>query len=56
MPALDVNSVVDVICSLAKLMVETPTVTEFEINPLRVHQRGVLALDARGKIEPLPNP
>ncbi|HUF10380.1 MAG TPA: hypothetical protein VMO47_13755 [Rhodothermales bacterium] len=40
----------DVICRLARLMETVLTMTEFEINPLRVHQRGVVALGVRGTI------
>jgi len=47
---LDVRAVVDVICRLARLMETIPSLMEFEINPLRVHQRGVVALDVRGRI------
>jgi acetyltransferase len=43
---LDRHAIADVIVALGALLYADATITEIEINPLRVHAGGVLALDA----------
>ncbi len=45
-PPLDRNAVAEALVALGALLCGDPTLTEIEINPLRVHPGGVLALDA----------
>jgi acetyltransferase len=49
-PALNTRPVADVICRMAALLQIVPELTELEINPLRVHEGGVVALDVRGTL------
>ena len=49
-PPVDVAAVVDVLNRLSWLMQEVPIISEIEINPLRVFQNGVLALDVRVRV------
>jgi acetyl-CoA synthetase (ADP-forming) len=46
-PAKDVVAVAKVIVTLADIIAESKLVKEFEINPLVVHEKGCVALDAR---------
>jgi acyl-CoA synthetase (NDP forming) len=45
-PAGDLDALADAIAALSRLSVEQPSVIEAEANPVRVHPRGVIALDA----------
>lgn len=45
-PPLDRHAVAEALVALGALLAGDPTLTEIEINPLRVHPGGVLALDA----------
>lgn len=49
--AKDVEAVADVIVKLAGIISETDGIKEFEINPLIVHEHGVVAVDARAILE-----
>lgn len=46
-PAKDIEAVAKVIVTLADIISESRLVKEFEINPLVVHEKGCIALDAR---------
>lgn len=48
-PAVDQDSVVDVLIKLARLAVENESIEEIEINPLRVLEAGAVAIDVRIK-------
>lgn len=50
LPPLDVGAVAKTISALSRLMGEHPEIAEIEINPLRVTENGVLALDALVKV------
>jgi acetyltransferase len=46
MPALDRSELAAVLCTLGDLMMDAPWVSEVEINPLRLTEAGLVALDA----------
>lgn len=46
-PAVDRQSLIEVLRRLSQLALDLPDVAELDINPLVAHARGVLALDAR---------
>ena len=48
-PPADEDSVLDVLVKLSHLVLENETIEEVEINPLRVLDKGVIALDVRIK-------
>ena len=50
-PPVDEESVIDVLIKLSFLAYEHPEVEEIEINPLRVLQKGAVAVDVRMKIK-----
>lgn len=50
-PSVDEESVIDVLVKLSLLAYEHPEVEEIEINPLRVLQKGAVAVDVRMKIK-----
>ncbi len=49
LPAVDEESVIDVLIKLSQLAVENESIEEIEINPLRVLSRGAVAVDVRIK-------
>jgi len=48
--AVDEESVIDVLIKLSQLAMEQETVSEIEINPLRVLPKGAVAVDVRVKL------
>lgn len=48
-PAVDEQSVIEVLVKLSRLVVEHPEIGEIEINPLRVLNKGAVAVDVRAK-------
>ncbi|HHV38027.1 MAG TPA: acetate--CoA ligase family protein, partial [Tepidimicrobium sp.] len=44
---LDVDAVVDTIVRVSRLIVENEDIVEIDINPIRVYEKGIAALDAR---------
>ena len=44
---VDVESIVEVLLALPRLLVECPEVTEIDVNPLLVFEEGATAVDAR---------
>jgi len=46
-PPADVETIVDALLALSRLLVECPEVMEIDINPLLVFEQGVTAVDAR---------
>jgi acetyltransferase len=61
-PAADIAAIAEVLQRLSQLVVDCPAVKEVDINPLLADATGVIALDARIRIEPAevetmgPNP
>lgn len=56
-PPGDTSAVKDVLLRLSALVNALPEIKEIEVNPLRVFERGVSALDVRARIEPpAPSP
>ena len=50
-PAADLEAVADVLVRLSQLVVDCPALRELDINPLLTNDTGVIALDARIRIE-----
>jgi acetyltransferase len=61
-PAANLDAVADALVRLSQLVVDCPALRELDINPLLANETGVIALDARIRIEaaeldvPAPNP
>lgn len=59
-PAADLKAIADTLVRLSQLVVDCPALRELDINPLLADESGVIALDARIRIEPrdlsLPGP
>jgi len=61
-PAADLEAIADTLVRLSQLVVDCPSLKELDINPLLANETGVMALDARIRIElaqldvPAPNP
>ncbi|HEX2447838.1 MAG TPA: bifunctional acetate--CoA ligase family protein/GNAT family N-acetyltransferase [Methyloceanibacter sp.] len=51
-PAADLHAIAAVLTHLSQLVVDCPAVKELDINPLLADETGVIALDARLRIEP----
>lgn len=46
-PAVDKQAVINALLNLSRLAIENPHINEIEINPLRVHSTGIVAVDVR---------
>jgi acetyltransferase len=61
-PTVDLEAIADTLVRLSQLVVDCPALRELDINPLLTNEDGVIALDARIRIEaseldvPAPNP
>jgi acetyltransferase len=53
-PAVDLEAVELALMKLSQLAADVPEIVELDVNPLLASERGVLALDARIRIEPRP--
>ncbi|CCG09178.1 bifunctional acetate--CoA ligase family protein/GNAT family N-acetyltransferase [Pararhodospirillum photometricum] len=51
-PAADLESICLTLIQIAQMMIDIPEIVELEINPLFADARGVLAVDARVRLEP----
>jgi acetyltransferase len=51
-PAVDLAAIADTLVRLSKLVVDIPALRELDVNPLLADENGVIALDARIRIEP----
>jgi acetyltransferase len=51
-PAADAAAIEGVLVALSQLLVDLPEVVELDINPLWADEHGVLALDARVRVQP----
>jgi acetyl coenzyme A synthetase (ADP forming)-like protein len=54
-PAVDVSALEDVILRVAALADTVPEVAELDLNPVVASPRGVLALDAKVRLRPVPS-
>ena len=43
----DIEAVVDLLMKVSRLVMENPDIKELDLNPVRVYESGILALDAR---------
>ncbi|MFO1147613.1 MAG: bifunctional acetate--CoA ligase family protein/GNAT family N-acetyltransferase [Alsobacter sp.] len=53
-PPADLDAVALTLVKLAQLSADIPEIRELDLNPLIADERGVIALDSRIKVEPLP--
>ncbi len=53
-PVLDVAALEDLIMRVAQLAQELPEITEMDLNPVIVHEHGVVAVDAKVRCAPAP--
>jgi acetyltransferase len=51
-PAADLESICVTLIQIAQMMIDIPEIVELEINPLFADAKGVMALDARVRLEP----
>ena len=51
-PSADLAAIGDALTRLSQLVVDCPAVKELDINPLLADETGIIALDARIRIEP----
>jgi acetyltransferase len=49
-PPMDRETLIRVLLSLSRMLVENPRITEVDINPLLVLERGAAAVDARAVV------
>ncbi|HEY1259232.1 MAG TPA: bifunctional acetate--CoA ligase family protein/GNAT family N-acetyltransferase [Stellaceae bacterium] len=55
-PPADIEAVIDVLIRLGQLAADHPQIRELDLNPLLADAAGVLALDARLRVEPTKGP
>ena len=53
-PALDVAALEDVIMRVAQLAEDVPEITEMDLNPIIVHEHGVVVVDGKARFAPAP--
>ena len=46
-PPADIDALVDIICSVSRLVMENPEIKELDLNPIMVYQKGAKTVDAR---------
>jgi acetyl coenzyme A synthetase (ADP forming)-like protein len=51
-PALDAGALEELIVRVARLALEVPEITEMDLNPIIVHEKGVVAVDAKVRCAP----
>jgi acetyltransferase len=54
LPGVDIDALVDTLLRISEIACELPCVAELDINPLLVDENGVIALDARVRIDAGP--
>ena len=47
-PRYDLNAAVDLLLSVSRLLMDHREITELDLNPVRLYDRGLMVLDARG--------
>lgn len=52
-PPVQIDAVIDVLVAVSCLLADLPQIAELDINPLLADERGVLALDARVRVDAL---
>lgn len=52
LPAADIDAICLTLIQISQLIVDVPEIAELDINPLFANDKGVLALDARIRVEP----
>jgi len=45
--AVDINSIVDCLLKISKLVLDFPEIAELDVNPLKVNSNGAVAIDGR---------
>jgi acyl-CoA synthetase (NDP forming) len=53
-PPLDVAALEDVIMRVAQLAQDVPEITEMDLNPIIVHEHGVVVVDGKARFAPAP--
>ena len=53
-PAADFDAVARALAQIERLVTDPPEIRELHINPLLAHAGGVIALDARIAVDPVP--
>ena len=51
-PAANIDAIVDSLIALSRILVDIPELSELDINPLTADEHGVIALDARIRLDP----
>ena len=46
-PPADIDALVDMLCSVSRLVMENPEIKELDLNPVMVYPKGAKAVDAR---------
>jgi acyl-CoA synthetase (NDP forming) len=54
-PPLDVGALEDLIMRVAQLAQDVPEITEMDLNPIIVHEHGVVVVDAKVRFGPAPS-
>lgn len=54
LPPVDTHALVEVLLRISEMVCELPQVTEMDINPLVADENGVIAVDARFTVHPVP--
>jgi acetyltransferase len=54
MPAVHMEALVQVLRRVSEMVCELPAIREMDINPLVAHETGVMALDVRIAVDPVP--
>ena len=54
-PPADMEAILEALIKLSQLTIDLPEVAEIDVNPLLADDEGVLALDARIRVEPAPD-
>jgi acyl-CoA synthetase (NDP forming) len=45
--ALDINQLIELIMSVSRMVIEQPAIKELDLNPVRLYEHGLMALDVR---------
>jgi acetyl coenzyme A synthetase (ADP forming)-like protein len=53
-PSLDVHALEDLVLRVARLAEDVPEITEMDLNPVVVHEQGLVVVDAKLRVAPAP--